>query len=49
MEVIPQSEFDRRMDNAIIYGDLLGEQHVIRLGLSQTQLLGKYAVQLELW
>lgn len=48
MEAIPQSLFDEKMDRAILYTDLLGEQHCIRLGISQTQLMAKYAVQLEL-
>jgi hypothetical protein len=47
MEAIPQSLFDQKMDRAILYTDLLGEQHCIRLGISQTQLMAKYAVQLE--
>jgi hypothetical protein len=48
MELIPQSVFDQKMNQSILYTDLLGEQHCIRLGISQTQLMAKYAVQLEL-
>ena len=48
METISQSDFNERMDKSILYTDLLGEQHCIRLGISQTQLMARYAVQLEL-
>lgn len=47
--VITQTEFDQKMNQSVLYTDLLGEQHCIRLGLSQSQLMARYAVQLELW
>lgn len=47
-EVIPESQFNEIMDKSILYTDLLGEQHVIRLGLSQSQIIARYAIQGEL-
>lgn len=49
MEVLTQTEFDKRMNQSVLYTDLLGENHCIRLGLSQSQLMARYCVQLELW
>ena len=49
MEVLTQTQFDQKMNQSVLYTDLLGEQHCIRLGLSQSQLMARYAVQLELW
>lgn len=49
METKTESEFNTLVWRSVQLVDMIGEDRVLQLGLSVSQLLTKYNVQLELW
>lgn len=49
MEVLTETEFKHKINQSVLLTDMIGEDNCVKLGLSQSQIVGRYAVQLELW